>query len=181
MTTPPQPANRETSRAQRNVAGSSERGVPQTLDVGRCLTEPANGEVEELLRAWRAGEKIPPPMPHKPVPEGALESVRRVAEFFLALRGLRHSELIDAPVMFAERWVAEQPEMEGLSHATAGRAIRKLRDYGFFLVAGVRPASEKHLKPVFLYELCPAAVAPGVLPASNVVDLAERRRARRAS
>src|SRR4051812_43635671 len=81
------------------AVGSGGAMEVQALDVGRCLTKPAKGEIEELLKAWRTGDKIPHPLPHNPVPDDALESVHQVAEFFLAVRGLRHGELIDAPVM----------------------------------------------------------------------------------
>lgn len=136
---------------------ASPTSAVKTSDVGRCLTKPAKGEVGDLLKAWRAGEKIPERVARNPLPADAPDKVRRVAELFLVVIGLRRGELIDAPVMFTERWVAEQPELEGVSHATAGRAILKLRsaEYAFVYVADVLPAKAKNERPTFLYELCP--------------------------
>ena len=153
-------------------------GVPQTSVVIRQFTEPAKGEVDELLRAWRAGEKVPAAVPHNPVPADAPEPVRRVAEFVLALVGLLRAELIDAPFMLAKDWLAGQPEMEGLSNTTVWRAMLKLRgddshgEYGFIYKAGERAPRKPHLKPVFLYELCPVP-AVAVERAAGVVRQAD--------
>jgi hypothetical protein len=80
-----------------------------------------------------------------------------VAEFYCLVRGLRLYAGDDRPVVFGADWVARKL---GLPKMTAWRAIRRLRDAGWFVCAETLPGYRGRSLQGKTF-----AYLPGVLPA----------------
>jgi hypothetical protein len=118
--------------------------------------------VEELLRLHADGAFEPVRVELPELPEDATAPMRRVAEFFGVVRGLRLAAGDDREVPFAGRWVAGKV---GLPHRTVARALGELTAAGVLVASGRMPGRGSRGTLLF---------APGEVSLAEVVPLPQR-------
>jgi hypothetical protein len=133
------------------------------LSLVPCATQDEEPEVEHLLRLHEAAELDALPVLLPELPDSASMPMRRVAELYALVRGLRLAAGDDRDVPFAGRWVAAKVR---LPHRTVARALRDLVAHGVLVSTGSMPGRGSRGTSLF---------APGE---GNVVSLTERRQAR---
>lgn len=143
------------------VAGSARAsGAEQGQDAEQADAAEVAGEpeVEELLRLAAAGDLQPVAVELPPLPPGSSPAVRKVAEFFALVRGLRLAVCDQRDVPFAGRWVARYV---GLPERSVYRVLEVLRAAGVLERAGSLPRGPRRSYGTALY-------VPGALPSAPV-------------
>ena len=121
----------------------SAKAVPSPSSLVPSVTpaqETHEPEVEALLRQYAAGRLALPPVELPALPHNASPTMRRVAAFFVVVRGLRLYAGDDRPVPFACGWVGEKI---GLPKKTAWRAVWALCEAGVLIEEGALPGRGK--------------------------------------
>jgi hypothetical protein len=141
--------------------------VPSFIQDGERDFDVEENEVESLLRAAAVErpsvpvgqgpvrvEPVPVELP--PLPDSATPSMRKVADFYVLVRGVRLWAGDDRDVPFACGWVAQKV---GLTKVTVWRALEQLAAAGVLVRTGALPGRGKRGTHLW---------TPGVLPGSTV-------------
>lgn len=105
--------------------------IPNNTGDEEPVAKPsAKGEVEFWLRQHAEGVIEPTAVTLPPLPDVAPKSMRRVAEFFALVYGLRLEGGEERPAPFACGWVASKLGEPEVTPMTVHRALRKLVEWG---------------------------------------------------
>lgn len=116
------------------------RDVPRSSSLVPCATtREAPPEVDQLLLLHEDGKFDPLPVVLPELPSTATMPMRKVAEFYVLVQGLRLAAGDEREVPFAVRWVGGHL---GLPHRTVARALSALAHHGVLDSAGAMPGRE---------------------------------------
>jgi hypothetical protein len=132
---PPPPLS-ETRNEERGTRDKDRAEGEERLEVP-VLREEEEPEVEQLLKLHAKAPLVSRPLVSlPPLPEGSSDAMRRVADLYALVRGVREWAGDDRPVPFACGWVAEKT---GLPKPTVHRALRLLVDAEVLDLVGAMP------------------------------------------
>lgn len=140
----------------------------QNVANQRVLEDEDGSEVERLLAEHAAKRIAPMPVELPQLPPSAPPVVRRVADFYVLVRGLRLAWVDDRPVLFACGWVGEKLS---LPKTAVWRALNYLCDEGVLVRADPMPGRNgRRGTALFLPGVTVAALSDVPPPGAGTVE-----------